>query len=154
MQAWSELLGMLGRIVQDPQMRLVMNNPKVGHKQLLDLVSSICGGKLSGSATNFIKILIKANRLSIAGQISELFEEKRALAEGRIEINVVSAYELDDEQSKRIAEAMGKRTGKKVNISVVVDKSLNGGMIVRAGDSVIDASLRGRLMKLRNELIG
>lgn len=154
MEMWSALLKMLSHIVQDPQMRHLLHSPKVSHKQLLDLLSGINGGKLSDSAANFIRVLIKSNRLKIAGQISELFEQKRSQAEGKLEVNVVSAFELDSEQSKRIAEAMGKRTGKKVNISAVVDKSLIGGMIVRAGDSVIDASLRGRLTKLRNELFG
>ena len=154
MDMWSGLLKMLDRIVHDPQMRQLMNSPRISPRQMLELISSIYGSNLSGSATNFIKILIKSNRLKIAGQISTLFEQRRALAEGRVEVNVVSAFELDAEQSKRIAEAMSKRTGKKVNISAVVDKSLIGGMIVRAGDSVIDASLRGRLTKLRNELIG
>ncbi len=154
MEVWSALLKMLDRIVHDPQMRQVLNSPKISHKQLLDLVSSVCGGKLSASATNFIRILIKSNRLGFAGQISELFEQKRAQAEGRIDINVTSAFELDSEQSKRISEAMGKRTGRKVNISSVIDKSLIGGVIIRAGDSVIDASIRGRLNRLRTDLIG
>ena len=83
-----------------------------------------------------------------------MFEQKRAEAEGRIEINVTSAFELDGEQSKRISEAMGKRTGRKVTISSVIDKSLIGGVIIRAGDSVIDASIRGRLNRLRTDLIG
>jgi len=154
MDMWSGLLKRLNHIVHDPQMRTVVNSPKVSHKQLLDLITSVCGDKLSASAANFIRILIKSNRLRVAGQISELFEQKRAEAEGRIEISVVSAYELDGDQSKRIAEAMAKRTGKKISVSSAIDKSLIGGMIIRAGDSVIDASLRGRLNKLRNELIG
>ena len=154
MEVWSALLKMLDRIVHDPQLRQLLNSPKISHKQLLDLVSSVCGGKLSASATNFIRVLIKLNRLVFAGQISALFEQKRAQAEGRIEINVTSAFELDGEQSKRISEAMGKRTGRKVTISSVIDKSLIGGVIIRAGDSVIDASIRGRLNRLRTDLIG
>ena len=154
MDGWSTLLGTLAAIVREPQMRLILSNPKVSHAKLLELVSSVYGGKLSASATNFIRVLIKSNRLRFAGQIAELFEQKRADAEGRIDIDVISAYELDSEQAKKIAEAMGRRTGRKVNIASVVDKSLIGGMIIRAGDSVIDASLRGRLNRLRNELIG
>lgn len=154
LEQWSTLLKTLASIVNAPQMRNVVSSPKVSHKQLLELISGIYGAKLSDTTTNFIRVLIKANRLRIASHISTLFEEKRAQAEGRVEINVVSAYELDSEQSRRIAEVMGKRTGKKINVSSVVDKSLIGGLIIRAGDSVIDASIRGRLTKLRNDLIG
>lgn len=154
LDGWSTLLKTLADIVREPKMRLILSNPKISAAKLLELVSSVYGGKLSASATNFIRVLIRSNRLRLAGQISELFEQKRAEAEGRIEVNVVSAYELDADQTRRIADAMGKRTGRKVNVSSVIDPSLIGGVIIRAGDSVIDASLRGRLNRLRNELIG
>ena len=154
LEDWSSLLKMLARIVQDPQMRLLLSNPKISGRQLLDLISGIFGGKVSKYAMNFIKVLISSDRLKYVAHISRLFEEKRAEAEGRVDINVVTAYELEPEQANRISAAMGKRLGKKITISSVVDKSLIGGMIIRAGDSVIDASLRGRLTQLRNDLIG
>jgi F-type H+-transporting ATPase subunit delta len=154
LEQWSDLLGILRSIVQDPQMRMILSSPKVSHEQLLDLVSGIAGGRLTQSGTNFIKVLIRANRLRYVSYILELFEKRRAEAEGRMDIKVISAYELDKDQANRVSEVMGRRLGKKVKILSVVDKTLIGGMVIRAGDSVIDASIRGRLNELQNSLTG
>jgi F-type H+-transporting ATPase subunit delta len=150
---WSALLKLLGLVVADPQMQALLNNPRVSRQQLLDIVTGIGDNKLTATGMNFIKILISAGRLKHVARISTLFEQKWAAAEGRMEVNVTSAYELLPEQKNSIAEAMARRLGKKINISSLVDQSLIGGMIVRAGDSVIDVSLRGQLNELRRTLI-
>ncbi len=150
---WSALLKRLAMIVSDPQMRVLFGNPKVSHEQLEELVCGLCNESLSATGRNFIKILIQAGRLRQAAGISALFEDMWAEAEGRMEIDVITAYELDSGQENRISAAMAKRLKKKITVLPAVDTSLIGGIIIRAGDSVIDASLRGRLVKLRNELI-
>ena len=150
---WSVALELLDRIVSDKQMRLLLNNPKVSHQQLQDLVIEIGADTLSEQAGNFVKILVSASRLQYAPQIAELFEAMRADAEGTVDVEVSSAYELDQAQQDSIADGISARLGKKVKISSTVDESLIGGAIIRAGDSVIDASLRGRLTELGNDLI-
>ena len=150
---WSTALDLLQRIVADAQMRLLLNNPKVSHQQLQDLVIDIGAGSFFPLAKNFIKVLVSADRLQYATQIAQLFEAKRADAEGRVDVEVSSAYELDQVQQDDIARGMSARLGTKVSISVIVDESLIGGAVIRAGDSVIDASLRGRLRELSNDLI-
>ena len=153
-EQWSSLLKVLSLIVQDSQMRLILSSPKISHTQLLDLVTSMIGNQISHSCLNFIKVLVAANRLQYVSNIFELFEKRRAEAEGRMEVEVSTAYELEKDQINKISDAMGKRLGKKINISSTVDRSLIGGMIIRAGDSVINASIRGRLTELQNSLIG
>ncbi|MFT5132099.1 MAG: F-type H+-transporting ATPase subunit delta [Gammaproteobacteria bacterium] len=150
---WSLALDLLNRIVSDAQMRLLLNNPKVSHQQLQDLVIDIGSERFFPYAKNFIKVLVSAGRLQYAPQIAQLFEAKRADAEGRVEVEVRSAYELNQAQQDSIAKSMSVRLGKKVSISASVDESLIGGAVIRAGDSVIDASVRGRLTELSNELI-
>lgn len=154
MDKWSALLKRLSLIVQDKQMRQLIGNPKVSDDQLLDILKYLMGGKLNKEGNNFIRILIQADRLVYVPFISDLFEKLRDEAEGRIEIKVHTAFGLDKKQESKISEAMGKRLGKKVTVSSVVDESLIGGIVIRAGDSVIDASLRGRLLALKNSLIG
>jgi len=150
---WSSLLKLLGQVVANPQMQALLSNPRVSEQQLLEIVTGLCGDGLSATGLNFIKILISAGRLKYVAQMSVLFEQKWAEAEGRLDVNVISAYELLPEQENNIGEAMARRLGKKINISSLVDQSLIGGMIVRAGDSVIDVSLRGQLNELRRSLI-
>jgi len=69
-----------------------------------------------------------------------------------VEVEVLSPYPLDDQERARITRAMEQRFGKKINISSHIDKSLIGGTVIRAGDSVIDASIKGSLRQLGNLL--
>ena len=154
LQEWSDLLKLLSEIVIDPDMRKVISSPRVSSEQLLQIISEVMDNRLDSLGQNFIKVLIDANRLRLVPFISDLFEKRRAEAEGRVDIKVLTAYELEAQQSTQLSDMMGKRLGKKVNISATIDESLIGGIIIRAGDTVIDSSLRGRLNTLRNQLIG
>jgi len=150
---WSAVLELLQQIVDDAQMQLLLNNPKVSHQQLRDLIIEIGATGFSQQAKNFIKVLVSASRLQYVPQIAQLFEAMRADADGVVAVEVSSAYELDQAQQDAIAQGISARLGKKVNISTTVDASLIGGAIIRAGDSVIDASVRGRLTELGNNLV-
>lgn len=149
---WSTMLHVLSLVVSDPQMQAIQDNPKLKSAALLDIVLDICGNYLSDSGRNFVRVLVNVGRLSMAPQIYMLFEQKRMAAEGVAEVEIVSAYPLESAQQQKITDAMGKRLGKKIEISSRTDKSLIGGALIRVGDSVIDASTRGRLKQLGNIL--
>jgi len=149
---WSAALDLLKRIVADAQLSLLFNNPKVSHTQLQELVIEVGGDSFSQQAKNFVKVLVNAGRLQYAPQISRLFESMRAEVEDTIEVQVSTAYELDQVQQDTIAKRISARLGKQVKIAATIDKTLIGGAVIRAGDSVIDASLRGRLAELSNQL--
>ena len=145
---WSTMLRLLGRIVADPLIRSIIKNPKVSHAQLTGVLLDICGSHLNEKGRNFVRILVESGRLAVARQISVLYEELKAEAEGIAGVEVISAYPLEDGQREQIKQVMAKRLGKKIVITTHVDQSLIGGAIIRAGDSVIDASLKGRLQQL------
>ena len=151
-EEWSATLELLGVLASDKNMRQLMTNPRISRQQLQDLVFEVCGDGLSGLGRNLVKVLVQAGRLQYAPSIKNQYEQMRAAAEGRVEVEVVAAYALDDRQQAGIAENIAGRLGKQVNIKTSVDESLIGGAVIRAGDSIIDASLRGRLTELRNEL--
>lgn len=148
---WSGMLQLLAAVASDPLMRSVISNPKVSEEQLCALVTDVCGKSLSPSGRNFAKVLVAAGRLDVVPEVRVQFEQMRARQEGTADVLVITAYELDEAQHKRIAEIMKKRLGKQIDVSTEVDRSIIGGVIIRAGDSVIDASLRGRLRQLGNE---
>jgi F-type H+-transporting ATPase subunit delta len=154
LKEWSDLLKLLSRVVIDPDMQKLSSSPKVSDEQVLQIICEVIDNRLETLGKNFIKVLIDANRLMLVPFISKLFENRRAEAEGRVDIKVLTAFELESNQTSQLSEAMEKRLGKKINISSTVDESLIGGIIIRAGDTVIDSSLRGRLNMLRNRLIG
>ncbi len=149
---WSSMLDLLGLLVSDPDMRRLIFNPKVSSEQLQELIFDVYRDGLSDTGRNLVKILVQAERLQYAPQIKQLYEQMRADAEGRLEVEVVTAYELDQQQKDTIAGSISARLGKQVNIVTSIDQSLIGGAVIRAGDSIIDASLRGRLTEMRNQL--
>ena len=151
-EEWSAMLGLLGVLTSDKDMRQLITNPRVSRQQLQDLVFDVCGAGLSDLGRNLVKLLVGAGRLQYTANIKDQYEQMRAVAEGKVDVEVVTAYTLDEQQQGSIAEIMAGRLSKQVNIVTSVDESLIGGAIIRAGDSVIDASLRGCLTELRNEL--
>jgi len=148
LQNWSDMLHILGQVVSDPVMQTLIKNPKVGRQQLADIILEICGQRFNQQGKNFVSILIDARRLAVVPQISKLFEEQKSGAEGIADVEVVSAYPLEAQQQQKIEQVMAKRLGKKIQITAHVDQSLIGGAVIRAGDSVIDASLKGQLRQL------
>jgi len=149
---WSEMLGLLAAVVADVQMKVVLENPKMDAAAQSDFVLGVCGQALSETGNNLVKVLAEARRLAIIPEINRLYEQLRAEAEGVIEVGVISAYELAPEQQATISEVMAKRLGRKVEIAHEVDESLIGGVVIRAGDTVIDASVRGRLKALATQM--
>jgi len=151
-EQWSGMLKLLRAIVSHPDMRPLLHDPRVSDEQLYELVAGVAGDALTEHGGNFVRILIQAERIQYAPEIAVLFESMLAEAEGRVDVEVISAYELEKEQEEAIASAMAKRLGKKITVTAGVDDKLIGGAVIRAGDSVIDASIRGRLNELRNQL--
>ena len=147
---WSGMLNLLESVVTETQMEAVLANPKLDSVALSDFVTGICGDGLDGHGKNLVKVLADAGRLNIVSDINKLYEQLRADAEGVVEVDVVSAYALTTDQQISVSDVMAKRLGKKVEVSNEVDESLIGGLVIRAGDTVIDASVKGRLKALAN----
>lgn len=148
LEPWSEALAILSGIVSDPTVRKLIHDPRIAVGRLTDLILSIGGDKFFPMVKNFVKLLIAAGRIQFAPEIARQFEELRAQTEGRSDIEIVTAYELSEEEGDRLAKAISKRLGKEVNVTTQVDKALIGGALIRMGDQVIDASVRGRLQQL------
>jgi len=150
---WADMLRLLNMVASDPQMQVLVLDPRINSEQLETLVLDVCADRLTKTGANFVKILLRSERFMYAQQISELFEELRADAGNVLDVEVVSAFEMGSEQVTKIVDSMEGRYGKKIEISTRIDELLIGGVIIRAGDSVIDASLRGRINKLSQEFV-
>lgn len=152
LRQWSEQLALLSLITSDALMRKVIYSPKINNQQLADLVADLCAGRLTPTGRNFVRLLVDAGRLEAAPEIQRQFEQRRLEAEKRADVEVIAAFEIDAGQRERIRELMARRLGREVNLMTRVDASLIGGAVIRSGDSVIDASVRGRLRVLGNQL--
>ena len=152
-EEWSDMLQLLVLIMQDATMRGLIANPKVNDQKLAELIIDVGGDGLSQSGRNLVRVMAENERLAEVAGVAAVFEQERDRTESRSHVDVTSAFALTDKQQASIAESMSKRLGTEVSVSVTVDKSLIGGVVIRAGDTVIDASLRGRLSQLGQSLI-
>ena len=147
---WSVFLRKLKLIVSDASMRKIIHHPKVSDELLVSCIIDICGEGVSQTQTNFVRTLIDAGRITLAPEISDLFELSKSAAEDMREVDVVSAYTLEQEQIESLSALIAKRLGKKIDMHTSEDNELIGGIVIRAGDAVLDASVRGRLKELTN----
>ena len=145
---WSDVLALLTDVVNNEEMRDVLQMPQMGAAAKGGLLIDICSDKLSDSNRNFVKLLAENGRLSLMTEIFTLYEELRAEAESKIEASVRSAYPLTDIQIKAMTEALKKKLGCDVTLVTEIDTTLIGGVVIKAGDLVIDGSAQARLDSL------
>jgi F-type H+-transporting ATPase subunit delta len=152
LKGWSAMLLSGAEAVVNPDVHALISSPRVAKNQLESLMEALCGGKLSTIESNFIKLLVENQRLDILPEIATMFESMRAEAEKSVDVVVTSAFDLDEAQKQKIAAAMKKRMGRDIRLSCKTDRELLGGIIIRAGDKVIDGSARTRLSELATAL--
>jgi F-type H+-transporting ATPase subunit delta len=152
LREWSDMLALLAGISSDAAMASLIDSPHLTEKQLADLILDVCGERLSDKGANFVRVLAANRRLELLPDIAALFEIQRQETEGTIKAELVSAYPATDEQQARIIESLRRRLGKKIELSCSTDAGLLGGAIIRAGDLVIDGSVRGKLERLGSAL--
>jgi F-type H+-transporting ATPase subunit delta len=145
---WSAQLATAAAVALEPGMAAVLNNPSLTAAQQAGTLSEVCGDSLSAQARNFIAILASNKRLALLPEISELFAQYKANQEKTVDVEVVSAFDLADSARDRLAEVLGRKLERKVEVRTSTDSNLLGGVLIRAGDLVIDGSVRGKLDKL------
>ncbi|MDD5631686.1 MAG: F0F1 ATP synthase subunit delta [Methylococcales bacterium] len=149
---WSQSLAFMSAVLKNEDISVVIDNPKVSKQRLSALMLDICQEHVNQENENFLKLLVLNNRLGLLPSIAELFEAYKAEDEGYIEVEVSTAYALSKDAKQDVTATLEKTLGKKIHMNVTVDKSLIGGILVRAGDRVIDGSIRGRLQQLAKRL--
>ncbi|MDH4258782.1 MAG: F0F1 ATP synthase subunit delta [Gammaproteobacteria bacterium] len=150
--SWSKLLGVAAVAASDPRVARLIGHPKVTDGELVGLFADLAG-KVGGVAgRNFLGTLGENKRLALLPEIAAQFEVLRAEVENVIDVEVIAAREIAAPQQKRLTDALKRRLGRDVRMHTRIDESLIGGAIVRAGDLVIDGSLKGRLARLGSAL--
>lgn len=157
LQGWLDHMAAAAVIASDADMQAMFDSPAVSPSEQVDLFLSVYEGiaaikKPSAEFKNFISLLAENNRLPALPAITSAFAMLKQEADGKIEVQVISAFALNNKQQDGIAKSLAKKFGKEVNITAEVDESLIAGAIIRAGDLVIDGSLSGRLGKLTTAL--
>ena len=145
---WSAQLSFAAALAGDAEFMAYLSRPSMTVEQQTGAFFMAAGDRLGTESTNFVAFITQNKRLAALPAIAELFEQMKADAERTADVQVTSAFEMTDAQQQALAGQLAARLGRKVTVNAVVDASLIGGAIIRTGDLVIDASVRGKLAKL------
>ena len=133
-------------------LRMALTDPKLPINRRIAVVDQLMGGKALATSTALASMVVGAGQASELPAIIDRFVELAA-AERKHEVaEVRSAIPLDDTQTERLAAALSKATGKVVEVKVVVDPEVLGGIVARVGDTVIDGSVRRKLDLLKESI--
>jgi F-type H+-transporting ATPase subunit delta len=135
-----------------PQLRNVLRNPQVDPKTKADLLEELVGGA-DVLVRNFLRLVAEKGRIGDVEEIAREFERLMAKEERRLAVELTTAYELSDDEATAILGQIEQASGRKVDATRKVDPSLIGGFVLQAGSMRVDASVRGRLNRLRQELV-
>jgi len=149
---WSLALARAAEIVADPRVAALTKSPQWSAADVVGLITDVAGASLNAGMENFVRVLAENHRLLLLPEIAAHYEEFRSAVENTVDVEVVSAVKLDAAQSGKLSAALAKRLKRNVRMKNSVDATLLGGAVLRAGDLVIDGSLKGRLARLATEL--
>ena len=151
-ESWSKMLNLAAIAVDVPQVTELLKNPRLTSESKVQTLVQLFGSDIDEAFRNFVSTLGDNDRLDVLPTIRELFEELKAEAEKTLDVEVQTAFELTSVQLQTLAAALSKRLDRTVNPQQVVNPALIGGVVIRAGDVVVDGSVRGKLSQLAESL--
>ncbi len=147
-----DLAGFARAVEEVPELRSLLRDPVLDPKSKAEALESVLGG-FDELVRNFLLLTAEKGRTAEIEQIAREFERLMAAEEGRLEVELTTAFELSEDDAGGIVEQIETASGRKVDATRTVDPDLIGGIVVRIGDRLIDGSVRGRLERLRNQLV-
>lgn len=152
MAAWSGLLEEMTLLVQNDEIKSLVQNPKISANKVAEIFLSALKSAVTPEAKNFIHTLASYQRLLLLPEITAQFIVLKNAREGAADAHISSAFALTDEQVKDLCTLLERKFGRKLNPDVTVDASLIGGVRVVVGDEVLDTSVRARLQQMQTAL--
>jgi F-type H+-transporting ATPase subunit delta len=134
------------------ELRTVLRNPQIDARAKADVLTAILGDA-DELVRNFLLLTAEKGRIGDVEEIAREFERLVAREERRLAVELTTAYELSDEEAADLIRQIEQASGRKVEATRHVDPSLIGGLVLQAGSLRLDASVRGRLNRLRRELV-
>ena len=147
-----DLADFVSAVEQVPELRALLRDPVLDPKEKAAALDSILGG-VDELVRNFLLLVAEKNRTAQIEEIAREFDRLVAAEERRLEVELTTAFELSDKEAKSIVAQIEKASGRQVDATRSVDPNLIGGLILQAGSMRVDASVRGRLNRLRHDLV-
>jgi F-type H+-transporting ATPase subunit delta len=139
-------------MVESPELRAVLRNPQLEPSAKASILDDLAGDE-EPLFVNFLQLVAEKRRAGELEDIAKEFERLMAREERRLTVELTTARELTDAETKAILKQIEDAAGRKVEATQKVDPDLVGGIVLQAGSLRVDASVRGRLERLRNELV-
>jgi F-type H+-transporting ATPase subunit delta len=148
LQTWMEAMNQLAALTATPELQELLVSPTLSGTQKSALLTDLLGELPDSGLGRFVAVLAENKRLLLMPEICELFQLMKAQQENAVDVSITTAFPMNDEVLQQLGAVLSDRLGRKVKIASDVDRGLLGGALIRAGDTVIDGSVRGRLDKL------
>jgi len=145
---WSKMLAVAADVANHEMVAALLSSPSLTSEAKAEKFAELCGEELNTQGQNFLQILASNQRLSLLPEISLLFELLKAAKEKSLDVEMISAFDIQGDITDKVAKALQTKLNREIRVNTTVDKSLIGGVVIRAGDMVIDGSVKGRLEKL------
>ena len=147
-QLWADQLTLLGSISAQAKVADAISSSTIDAATQVSTLTNLAGDDLGVAVNNFLHVLASNKRLLLLPSIADLFAELKADLERSVEVNISTAFALDSAVETKLTEALKNKLQRDIRVNTNIDKSLLGGVVVRAGDIVIDGSIKGRIAKL------
>jgi F-type H+-transporting ATPase subunit delta len=151
--AWRAELDDAASIAADEEVGRMLANPAVPLDTRTEMAQTIFGAVVSQPVLNLINLMLRRGRIHQLPRIAAEFRRLDNARQGITPATATSAAPLDPDEVRAVTERMEQLTGGRIELDLQVDPSLLGGLVVRLGDRLIDGSVRGRLERLRNQLV-
>ncbi len=150
-ESWNDMLFFAGHVASNEQASTILAGLPTATAQA-GLFINLCGEQLNEQGQNLVKVMAENGRLIALPEVAHLFSALKADYDKEIDIDVISATPLAAAQQESLVAALEKRFARKVKLNCSEDATVVGGLIIKAGDTVIDGSLRGKLNRLATTL--
>ena len=147
-----ELFRFARTIEANDDLRNTLTDEAIPAARRQGVVEDLLGGKASPTTMNLVSLVVGAGRARELPAIIDRLVERAASEKQRVVAEVRTAVPLTDDQRTRLAAALGNATGRAVEVKVIVDPNVLGGIVAQVGDTVYDASIRSRLLDIQAEL--
>ena len=151
--SWSNVLQLLSAAVQDEAFSAYLNRPELTPAEQVALFAKVLGNEQTVAVSNFLTLLADNGRLALLPEIDTEFEQLKSQNNKTVDVVIESAFPLDSVQEQKLAHALEKRLNSAVKVTVEVNPALIAGVVIRAGDQVIDDSALSKLEKMRTRLL-
>ncbi len=153
LESWRAELDLAAGLVGDERALRVLANPAIPVDKRADALDEMLGDRVSQPVKNLIQLMLRRSRIEELPRVAAEFRRLDDARQGITHATATSATALTPDEVRALTARLEQSTGGRIALDVEVDPSLLGGLVVRVGDRLIDGSVRGRLERLRNQLI-